>query len=88
MAFDGSYPRLVREAGTVQQIFVRRARCALCGHSEALLAHFVCRRRLDSISSIGAAVCTRHGIELPSGAVELYRAVPSRTLRSWCQPLR
>jgi hypothetical protein len=85
MAFDGGYPRRVREAGTVHQIFVHRVRCDPCGRSEALLAHFVCRRRHDSVSSIGAAVLARYGIELDAGASELYRGVPSRTLRSWYQ---
>ena len=83
MAFDGSYPRLVREAGTVQRIFVHRARCGHCRRSEALLPHFVVRRRHDSVSSIGAAVLARHGVELPADASELYRSVPQRTVRSW-----
>ena len=82
MAFDGSYLRLVREAGTVQRIFVHRAHCGRCGRSEALLPHFVVRRRHDSVSSIGAAVLARHGVELPADAAELYRSVPQRTVRS------
>ena len=81
MAFDGSYPRVEREAGTVHRIFVHRARCKPCGRSEALLTHFICRRRHDSVSSIGAAVLARHGVELQAGVCELYREVPSRTLR-------
>ena len=85
MAFDGCYRRCVREAGTVHPIFVHRARCGPCGRSEALFPHFVCRRRHDSVSSIGAAVLARHGVDLDTGASGLYRGVPRRTLRSWYQ---
>ena len=85
MAFDGVYARLVREAGTLHEIFVRRALCGPCGRSEALIPHFVVRRRRDSVSSIGAAVLASCGVELPHGATELYRGVPARTVRSWRQ---
>ena len=85
LAFDGSYPRSVREAGVVHRIFVRRARCAGCERSEALIPHFVVRQRRDSVSSVGAALLASYDIELPAGAAELYRGVPERTVRSWRQ---
>lgn len=85
MAFDGAYPRLVREGGVVHKIFVRRAYCGPCNRGEALVPDFVLARRLDSTAAIGAAVLGYAGAELPDGATELYAEVPSRTLRSWRQ---
>lgn len=85
MAFDGSYPRQVREAGVVHRIFVRRARCGRCGTGDALLPSFVVRRRRDSVTAVGAAVLERCGVELPSGAPKLYAGTPARTVRSWRQ---
>jgi len=85
MAFDGSYPRAVREAGVVHRIFVRRARCGRCGVGDALLPSFVVRRRRDSAPAVGAAVLARCGVELPPDAPLLYAGVPGRTVRSWRQ---
>jgi hypothetical protein len=85
MAFDGSYPRRVREAGVVHRIFVRRARCPRCGTGDALLPDFVLRNRLDSTSSVGAAVLGHAGLPLPGSATALFRHVPGRTVRSWRQ---
>ncbi len=85
MAFDGSYPRQVREAGVVHRIFVRRARCEACGTGEALLPDFVLRRRLDSTVAVGAAVLAAGGHPVTSEAAALYDGVAARTVRSWCQ---
>ncbi len=85
MAFDGAYPRFVREGGVVHTIFVRRAYCRPCDRGEALVPDFVLARRLDSTATIGAALLQDAGVELPDGATDLYREVPSRTLRSWRQ---
>ena len=85
MAFDGSYPRQVRERGVVHQIYVRRARCGRCGTGEALLPDFTLRRRLDSAAAVGAAVLARHGRCSGSEVQALYSGVPARTVRSWHQ---
>ncbi|MHB8341544.1 MAG: DUF6431 domain-containing protein [Mycobacteriales bacterium] len=85
MAFDGSYPRQIREAGVVHRVFVRRAYCRRCDISEALLPDFVLYRRRDSTSAVGAAVLAPVGVELPDQAAGLYRGVPERTVRSWRQ---
>lgn len=61
MAFDGSYPRQVREHGAVHRIYIRQVRCGRCGTGEALLPDFTQRRRLDSTAAVGAAVLARHG---------------------------
>lgn len=85
MAFDGSYPREVRQSGVVYRIFVRRARCSSCGIGDALLPSFVVRCRRDSALAVGAAVLARCGVELPSEAPLLYAGTPARTVRSWRQ---
>lgn len=85
MAFDGSYPRHVREAGTVHRVFIRRAHCRPCGTGDALLPDFVLRHRRDSAVSVGAAVLAHAGAEVPQGASGLYEGVPLRTVRSWRQ---
>lgn len=85
MAFDGCYPRQVREAGVVHRVFVRRAFCRRCDISEALLPDFVLHRRRDSTSTVGAAVLVDVGVELPEHAAGLYRGVPERTVRAWRQ---
>lgn len=85
MAFDGSYPRQVREAGAVHRIFVRRARCARCGTGEALLPDFVLRRRLDSTTAVGAAVLAHVRCDSGTETTDLYGGVPTRTVRSWRQ---
>ncbi len=85
MAFDGCYPRRVREGGVVHKIFVHRAYCRACNRGEALIPDFLLARRLDSTATIGAAVLQNAGAALPENATGLYAEVPSRTLRSWRQ---
>ena len=83
MAFDGGYPRWVREAGKCYRVFVRRARCRGCGIGEALLPDFVLARRRDSTAAVGAAVLASAGAVLAEGSTSLYQGVPARTVRSW-----
>jgi len=85
MAFDGSYPRMIRESGVVHRIYVRRARCSECGIGDALLPDFILGHRLDSATAVGAAVLTGVGHPVPDGAQRLYQRVPKRTVRSWRQ---
>ncbi len=69
----------------VHRIFVRRVRCRRCGSGDALLADCVLRNRLDSTSSVGAAVLAHTGHTVPDTAWVLYQHVPARTVRSWRQ---
>lgn len=85
MAFDGSYPRIVRESGVAHRIFIRRAHCTPCGVGDALLPSFVVRRCRDSASAIGAAVLSHLGVELSPLAARMHAGVPERTVRSWRQ---
>jgi Domain of unknown function (DUF6431) len=83
MAFDGSYPREVREGGVRYRIFVRRAFCCRCRVGDALFPDFVLRGRLDSAPAVGAAVLSHAGVDRPEGAEGLYAGAPARTVRSW-----
>lgn len=85
LSFDGRYPRRVRERGETHTIFVRRAECRRCGVGDALVPHFVLRRRRDSASAVGAAVLGELGTALPEGAEQLYAGVSERTVGSWRQ---
>lgn len=83
--FDGCYPRQVRESGVVYKIMVRRAYCSHCALGDAVVPDFVLRRRLDSVSAVGAGVVAHAGIDLGERATGLYAGVPARTVRSWVQ---
>ncbi len=83
MAFDGTYPRKVREAGVVHTVFIRRARCVPCDITESILPQFVLRRCLDTAAAVGAAVLTRLGAVIPDGAATLFDLVPERTQSGW-----
>jgi hypothetical protein len=52
---------LVREAGKLYTVFVRRARCGRCGVGESLLPDFVLARRRDTTAAVGAAVLAPAG---------------------------
>jgi hypothetical protein len=85
MAYDGRYPRLVRERAVVHRIFVRRVQCRRCGERHALLPDFVLLRRRDSAQAVGAAVLGALDVKLPERATELFSGVSERTVRSWRQ---
>ncbi len=92
MAFDGGYPRWVREAGKCYSVFVRRARCRGCGIGESLLADFVLARRRDSTAAVGACrpgvrwCRAGGGLHLPlPGCPRADRQVVAAALRRTCQ---
>jgi len=82
MSFEGSYGRVVREAGVLHAIRVRRAGCRACGVSHALVPDFVAHRRRDSVEAIGAALAAAAGTDAGG---QLWAGVPARTVRSWRQ---
>lgn len=82
MSFEGSYGRMVREAGVLHAIRVPRAYCRGCGVSHALVPDFVAHRRRDSVEAIGAALAADAGA---GGGAHLWADVPARTVRSWRQ---
>jgi len=77
------YWRFVREATTCVKVFVRRARCASCGRTHALLPAFCLRNRLDVAEVIGSVVETvvagLCGVRPAACAV----GVPHTTAREW-----
>lgn len=83
MSFWSGYCRDVRQAGQCRKLFVRRARCAPCARTHALLPAFVLAYRLDVVETIGAVLAE---VVLGPGGVRPAAArvaVPYTTAREW-----
>ncbi len=82
MSFWGWYFRPLRAAVEELRLLVRRARCATCRISHALLPDFVTPGRLDGVEVIGAAI-----EQMAAGATTMTTAraagVPYTTARGW-----
>lgn len=84
MSFWSGYQRSVRCGGSCLKLWVRRARCAPCGASHALLPSFCLVGRLDVVEVIGeviAAVVIGDGVGVRAVAAGLN--VPHTTARDW-----
>lgn len=84
MSFWSGYQRSVRCGGSCLKLWVRRARCAPCGSSHALLPSFCLVGRLDVVEVIGeviAAVVIGDGVGVRTVAAGLN--VPHTTARDW-----
>ncbi len=82
MSFWSGYERSVRCAGPCVKLWVRRARCALCRASHALVPSFCLVGRLDVVEVIGevvAAVVGGEGVR----PVAVGADVPHTTARGW-----
>lgn len=83
MQLWGWYERDVRvTAMVIHRLAVRRARCAACARSEALLPGFVTWGRLDAVEVIGAALeaaCGGSGVRQVAESLELGHT----TVRDW-----
>ena len=81
MSFWGFYSRPVR-VGEEIRVLVRRARCARCATSHALLPDFVLLGRLDGLEVVGSAL-----EQIAAGAgtrqVAGHTGVPHTTVRGW-----
>jgi transposase-like protein len=87
MRLWSGYPRWVRVGGASWRVWVRRAKCALCGVTHALLPSFVLLRRLDAVEVIGAALeWAAGGAGLRVVAAGL--GVPHTTVRDWWRRFR
>ncbi len=84
----GGYWRWLRAPLLVERIWIRRARCAACQRSHALLPDLLLTRRLDAVSVIGTAMVLKvaNGLGLRPIAAQL--DVPHTTLRTWWQRFR
>jgi hypothetical protein len=82
MAFEGSYPRTVRDGVKELVVRVRRARCPGCDVEHALLPDFLVWRHRYRVETIGAAV-TSATLCLPAPA-----GVPASTARAWSRGFR
>jgi len=82
MSFWSGYERSVRCGGPCLKLWVRRARCALCRASHALVPSFCLVGRLDVVEVIGevvAAVVGGEGVR----PVAVRADVPHTTARDW-----
>lgn len=82
MSFWSGYERSVRCGGACLRLWVRRARCAPCGASHALVPSFCLVGRLDVVEVIGevvAAVAGGEGVR----PVAVRRDIPHTTARDW-----
>ena len=86
MSFWGYYSRPVRVDEEIR-VLVRRARCASCAVSHALVPDFVLPGRLDAVEVIGAAID-----EMAAGAgarpVARRAGLPHTTVRDWQRRFR
>ena len=83
MTFWSGYLRPVRVLGRCRNVFVRRARCARCAVTHALLPAFVLVKRLDVVEAIGQSITAvlegRCGVRPVASAL----VVPHTTARGW-----
>lgn len=87
MAFWSGYERSIRHRGPALKLWVRRARCASCQASHALLPSFCLLGRLDAVevigSALGAVVVDSHGVRPVAASAD----VPHTTARDWVRRL-
>jgi uncharacterized protein DUF6431 len=84
----GGYWRWLRAPLLMERIWIRRARCAVCRRSHALLPDLVLAHRLDAVGVIGTAMLQKlaSGRGLRPIAADL--DVPHTTVRAWWQRFR
>ena len=87
MAFWSGYERSVRVEGRCWRLWVRRARCAACRVSHALVPAFCLLRRLDVVDSVGVAVTAVVAGEGVRPAAQRLD-VPHTTARDWLRRFR
>ena len=83
MMFWSGYMRPVRVLGACVRLFVRRARCASCAVTHALLPAFVLVKRLDAAEMIAEAIEAVIGGRSGVRPVALALGVPHTTARGW-----
>jgi len=82
MGWWSGYVRWVRVQGRVWRVWVRRARCAPCRVTHALLPSFVLARRVDAVEVIGAAL-ERAAAGVGLRPIAAWLGVPHSTVRGW-----
>jgi hypothetical protein len=83
MSFWSGYERSVRCGGSCLKMWVRRARCALCRVSHALVPSFCLVGRLDVVEVIGEVVAAVVGGGSGVRPVAVRADVPHTTARDW-----
>ena len=88
MVFWSGYERSVRVEGRCWRLWVRRARCAGCAVSHALVPAFCLLGRLDVVNSVGAAVTAVVAGVVGVRTVAQRLDVPHTTARDWLRRFR
>ena len=83
MSFWSGYVRSLRWGGGWLRVWLRRARCARCGVSHALVPSFCLPGRFDEVEVIGAAVAAVVGGGEGVRPVAARFDVPHSTARDW-----
>jgi hypothetical protein len=83
MSFWSGYERSVRCGGPCLKLWVRRARCAPCRASHALVPSFCLVGRLDVVEVIGEILATVVGEGVGVRPVAARLDVPHTTARDW-----
>lgn len=84
----GGYWRWLRAPLLVERIWIRRARCAACRRSHALLPDLLLVRRLDVVTIIGTALLLKLVNDVGLRPIAEQLDVPHTTLRTWWQRFR
>jgi len=88
MVFWSGYERSVRVDGRCWRLWVRRARCAACRVSHALVPAFCLVGRLDVVDSVGVAVTAVVAGQVGVRPVAQRLDVPHTTARGWLRRFR
>jgi hypothetical protein len=83
MSFWSGYERSVRCGGPCLKLWMRRARCAPCGVSHALVPSFCLVGRLDCVEVIGRVVAAVVGAGEGVRPVAVRADLPHTTARDW-----
>lgn len=88
MSFWSGYERYLRTGSIARKIWIRRARCAGCETTHALIPHFVLLRRLDHVEVIGSVLAEVVGRGRGVRPAAEEAGVPHTTARDWCRRFR
>jgi transposase-like protein len=88
MVFWAGYERSVRVEGCCWRLWVRRARCARCAVSHALVPAFCLLGRLDVVDSVGEAIAAVVAGGVGMRPVAQRFDVPHTTARGWLRRFR
>lgn len=84
----GGYWRWLRAPLLIERIWIRRARCAVCRRTHALLPDLVLGRRLDEVAVIGRGIASKVVANVGLRPIAEHLDVPHTTVRTWWRRFR